>query len=421
MIKNIKDKIKNDELIKGSLILFIMINIYNFLNYIFHFSMARLLGPAEYGVLAVLFSFIYIFSIPSESIQNFIADYTSKHKLKEECWKIKSILIKSIKKGFWFSFILYLIFLLLAYFISDFIKIDFMLLAFTGLLIFLSMLVPIVRGALQGQKRFLNLGWNMIIESLIKVVLSIDLVLLSWKVFGAIFAVILGLLIAFILGILSLSKIMKEKKENLKSDGIYQSFFPYFFIMLSVTLIYSLDTIFARRFFSEELSGIYAVASMLGKMIFFGTFAIGKAMLPLTLEKHSNGEKTGFLLKKSLKIIVLISAIALLLYWFLPEFIISLLFGKKYILASGIIFWIGLGLTFLSLSNIILLYLVSLKQIKRPYLFLFFVFLEIIFFYLFHSSLIEFSISFLVANLILLGSLILILKRKIINPLVIKT
>ena len=65
MIEKIKNKIRSDELLKGSFILFIMINIFNLLNQVFHLIMARLLGPADYGTLTVLFSLIYIFAIPS--------------------------------------------------------------------------------------------------------------------------------------------------------------------------------------------------------------------------------------------------------------------------------------------------------------------------------------------------------------------
>ena len=56
-------RIKKDELIKGGFILLITIGIFNILNYIFQMSMAKILGPADYGVLAVLMSFIYIMTI----------------------------------------------------------------------------------------------------------------------------------------------------------------------------------------------------------------------------------------------------------------------------------------------------------------------------------------------------------------------
>ena len=83
MFKKIK-KIWEDELIKGSFILFVLIGFFNLFNYLFQMSMARMLGPSDYGILAVLMSFIYIFSIPSEAIQTIISRYTSKFNIKKE-------------------------------------------------------------------------------------------------------------------------------------------------------------------------------------------------------------------------------------------------------------------------------------------------------------------------------------------------
>src|SRR3989338_1959753 len=94
----LKKKFSN-ELGRGAFILFITINIFNLLNFLFHFSMGRLLGPAAYGILAVLMSLVYIYNIPSEAIQNIISRYTSKFNIKKEHGKIKSLLFKGLFKG----------------------------------------------------------------------------------------------------------------------------------------------------------------------------------------------------------------------------------------------------------------------------------------------------------------------------------
>jgi O-antigen/teichoic acid export membrane protein len=110
-------KLRKDELVRGSLILIIMIGIFNILNYIFQISMARMLGPADYGVLAVLMSIVYIFGIPSEAIQTIISRYTSKFNVRRSLGKIKEMLIKSVKRGLLFSLIIFLVFAFLSVYI----------------------------------------------------------------------------------------------------------------------------------------------------------------------------------------------------------------------------------------------------------------------------------------------------------------
>src|SRR3989338_7787315 len=104
-------KITSSELVKGSIILFVTFSIFNFLNFIFQFLMARMLGPAEYVVFAVIMALFYFMAVPADSIQTIISKYTSKLKVKNEYGKIKLLLIKSLKKGFIAATILFLVFL----------------------------------------------------------------------------------------------------------------------------------------------------------------------------------------------------------------------------------------------------------------------------------------------------------------------
>jgi len=397
-------KIKNimgDELIKGSLILFVMINVFNFLNYIFHFSMARMLGPSDYGVLAVLMSVIYIFTIPSESIQTIVTKYTSKFNIKKEYGKIKDLLYRSMKKGFLFSLLIFIIFILISFFLSSFLKIKFYLFFLTGLFIFYVFFIPIMRGILQGRKKFTELGLNMIMESSIKVLLAITLVLTGLKVYGAMAAVLISGLITFIFVFFFLKEILSSKRKRGDFKGIYSYGLPVFVAIISVVLIYSLDIILAKRFFSGEIVGEYAAASMIGKMIFFGTYAIGKAMFPLTSETHEVGKETKKILGKSLKIVSVLSGIALVFYLFFPKLIIRILFGSAYVNGAGILFILGLAFTFLAFSNIIILYELSIGKRHFPFILLFFVILQVILLSIFNSNLVEFSFVILIVNFLM--------------------
>ncbi len=60
-------------LMGGSIILLISINIFNALNFLFHFFMARMLTISDYGILAALMSIVYVLTIPSEAIQTIIS------------------------------------------------------------------------------------------------------------------------------------------------------------------------------------------------------------------------------------------------------------------------------------------------------------------------------------------------------------
>jgi len=414
MLKDFLIRLREDELIRGSFILLIMINIFNIMNYVFHFSMGKLLGPVGYGTLAALLSFTYIFSIPSEAIQTVITKYSSIFNSKKEYGKIKYMFLRGLKKALIFSGVLYVLFIFISLYLSVFLEIDYFLFLIVGIVIFFFFLSPFTRGVLQGQKKFFSLGISFVIEGFIKVSLGIILVLIGLKVYGSILAFVLAIGISFFVTLLFISHILKfkSKKENLKN--IYGYSIPYFIAFFSIILVFSMDIILARRFFNPEIAGQYSAASMLGKAIFLGGIGISKAMFPLTSENYKNNQKTKNLLLKSLSISLIVSTIVLLFYFFFPKLIINILYTNEFLDISGIIFFTGLAFAFLSFTNIIISYGLSVDKIKKSsFSLLVFVLIQVFLLSIFNRNLFEFSIALLFSNIFMfIYSLFLIIFNK---------
>jgi len=392
-------------LIRGSFILLISFGIFNFLNFAFHFSMVRMLSVAEYGVLASLFSIIYALSVFSESIQIVIVKYTSK---EDSVGKLKNILKKSLKKSFLASVVLFGIYLVLSIPLSNLLNIELPLILLNGFIIFLFFVQPITRGILQGRKRFSALGVNMVVESSIKLVLAIVFVMIGWKVYGAILGTILGAGLSFGLIFINFGDILKAKERKANTGGIYGYTKPTFFIMLAILTFYSIDIIIAKIYFSDHLAGSYAIASILAKTIFFGTQPISRAMFPLSSGSRSK-KNSDNVFSNALIILVGISLIALTIFYLFPGFIIEIFSGESIEEAAGILFYLGIGVSFLSISNLILLYKLSRGKVKG-YVYLF-VFLIVELFLLGHFSadLVQFSLAFVTASAMFLwGSIFLL-------------
>jgi len=403
-----------DEFVRGSIVLFIMINIFNFLNYIFHFSMARMLGAAEYGVFAVLMSVGYIFGISSEAVSNITSKYASKFNLKKEYGKIKNFFRKSLRKGLKISFIIFIVYLPFALLLSIFLDISFWLWMLVGLLIFSDLLfAPIVRGILQGTKQFVKLGTSMIIESSVKLFLGIILVYFGFKVYGAIGAVLLSVFVSIILSLFFLKNIMKGKEEKSETREIYSYSLPFFISLISITLMFSLDIIIARRIFSPEIAGKYAVASMLGKMIFFGTSPISKVLFPISSEKFEGEKNTRFLLYKAGSILFLLCFAAIIVFALVPKFIISLLFGAEYVAVSGILVFVGISFSLLAFTNLVIIYALSKNKSSFSFYLPIFDLIAVILLFIFSASVLQYSITFLLSNLLMLiGTLMLVKNEK---------
>jgi O-antigen/teichoic acid export membrane protein len=379
----------NKNLIKGSLILFISFNIFNALNFFYHFGMARMLTVIDYGILVTLFSIIYILAVFTESIQLVITKYSAN---EEDEGKLKNIIKRAFKKSFLVSIVLFVMYLGIAIPLSTLLKIDYVLIVLMGVMIFFVFLSPINRGIMQGRKRFTSLGLNVIIEGVIKISLGIWLVFLGWKVFGAIVATLIGAFVAFLFSFVSIRDLLFTKEKEAETRGIYGYTKPTFLVNMAILMFFSIDVLIVKIYFSETLAGTYAIASVLAKTIFLGTQPIARAMFPLSA---GNKKKSKNVFLNSFAIISIVVAVALAIFYFFPELIIKIFSGKVVIESARILFYLGVAIGILSLANLVLFYKLSQGEIKGTQYLLLVVIIEAILLSYFSKDLVQFSIAFI--------------------------
>ena len=398
----------NKNLWRGSFLLIAAFGLFSFLHFLFQLFMARYLTIAEYGVLSALFAIIYITLIFTESIQTIITRYAAN---EESDGKLKNIFIKFIKKCSKISFLVFIFYLIASIPLSYVLKIDYLLLAFVGLVIFNSTFVPISRGIMQGKKRFKALALNLVTEASFKLVLGVLFVFIGWKVYGAILGVILGGIIAFLFSFIQLNKIIKSNNIESKFHGIHDYARPAFIIIFVVIIFYSIDVILAKIFFSPDEAGFYALASILGKIIFWGTLPISKAMFPESASKNKSEAELKNIFNNALFILAFGIISALLIFYFFPNFVIKIFSGKIVPETSKILFIVGIAFSFISLANLFLLYKLSINKIKNYNWLFIFIVVEIVIFSLFSKNLMQFSVAFVAASAAFLWGTIKIVGR----------
>ena len=392
-------------LIRGSVVLLIFFGIYNFLNFMFHFSMARLLGVEEFGTLSALYAIIYMLGIFTESIQLVFTKFSSGEQNKS---KIKGMLKASSKKFFVYSLVIFMLYAIATIKISDLMKIDYPLMLLNGLMIFLAFSLPLTRGIIQGKKRFRALGANMVSESAFKLVISLILVFLGWGVYGAIIGTLIGTGTALALSFVSLGDIMSSKSGHIKKQEKYS--LPSFIIIFSILAFYSIDVIIAKIVFSDGLAGAYSIASILAKTIFLGTQPISRAMFPISSENELKKNKSEGVFYNAFGLLIVPLFIGLVLFFFFPSFIVWIFSGKVILESSSIFFYLSIGFVFIYINNLVLLYKLSLGKVKNYQYLPVFLILEVFLLYYFSANLFQFSIAFVTASAAFLWGTIVILR-----------
>lgn len=408
----------NKELISGSVALLIAFNLFSFLNFVYQFLMARFLTAAEYGSLAALLSLIYALAVFSDSLQTIIAKHSSE---ENNNGKIKNLFKRTFRKALGVSALLFLIFLGIAVILSRVWEMPYYLIACTGLVIFGSLLSPVSRGIMQGKKRFKSLGYNLVIESSLKIIIAIGLIWLGFRVGGAIAGIVIATLISCAIAVFQIREFLRVKEENIKLPLIYRQSLLVFIFTLAVTLFYSMDIMIAKAIFTPEVAGYYAIASILGKIVFWGTQPISRAMLPIaSQDSKDRTKKVGGILKNSLLILTGGIVLALLIFYEFPNFIVTLFSGREIAEASKVLFKVGLAMALLSYSNLLLLHKIAITReedlqgkrglkriLARGILFIILLEIEIIVLYSMGAGLDSFTDGLVVSAIIfLIGSLV---------------
>ncbi len=385
-----------------NLVLFIGTVIVNVFAFLFHFYMGRVLGPADYGTLGVLLSISYIMGIFLNTMQTSIAKYVAQFKANKQGGKIHYLIKRSIRKFFYASVCISLLFAIVSPYIANFLHIQTYLLLILIFLIFGTLLLPTVRGSLQGLQLFKTLGVNLSIEGITKFFGGVLFVAIGWGVGGATLAFSLSFLIPFLLGLIPLKVLWKREQTKFDTQEIYKYSLPVLCMLLALTLFFSIDVILVKHFFDEVQAGHYAALSILGKILFFGSISISQVLVPKVAELYEQGKAHKKVLHKSVGIIAALVIPAIVIYFVAPNLIINILFGAEYLDIAPYLGWFAVFMGIFCFIYITAFYNIAIHKTKFIWVLLLFNIAEVVGLYMYHQSILQ-VITVLVTLAALLG------------------
>lgn len=333
----------------------------NFLNYIYHFVMGRLLGPVSYGELATLFSLVTLIGMISLSLGLVIVKYVSSAQSREE---VESLMGWFNKRMFIAVTAFSLLLILISPFVASFIGISHPAVIILVAVSFLFMIPSAFnRSVLQGLTRFKEMVISTSVEALLKLILGVGLVYFGFSVGGAMVGLVIAIFVGWLLArrFIADYAVKETKAPNIRPLLIYS--LPVLVQSVAVTSLYSVDVILVKHFLPPFEAGLYAALSALGKIIYFGVGPITSVMFPLVSKRHSKGEKYYKIFFYSLCMTLLIGGVVLGFYWLLPNLAIKLLFGSAYLSAAPYLFLFGIFMLIFSLATLFINLYLSIGRV----------------------------------------------------------
>lgn len=348
----------------ASALLMLSMTVVNAGNYIYNLIMGRWLGPALFADLSLIVTLLLIVTFLTVPIQMTAARYSAIHTASGD-----EQALASTRRFIWFfAFGLGLALLLLFAIFSTALQQFFHTQSALTFVIFgaampFAMLQAVERGTLQGRTSFKVLAISYQVEMWSRLLVSILLVALGLSVTGAVAGISLSFLFTWLVvrfavtGLDTRANISKAQRAELLTFAA-----PVLVAQLGQILINNSDVILVKRFFETIEAGQYAALALIGRIVFFATWSVVTTMFPLVAQKQKMGEPHGHLLWISLGIVLGVSTPIVLLTLLAPEWVVTILFGEKYLGVASLLWLYALATSLYAMGNVVINYRLSLGR-----------------------------------------------------------
>jgi O-antigen/teichoic acid export membrane protein len=382
------DKIKKDKFLANSLILLCGSFLAGAVNYLYQFLMARMLTVPAYGELQSLLAIFTVTVIPTAAFSTVLVKYTADFKAKNQLNKIYSLFLLLAKKTSAAAIIFFVIFAVFSGQIAGFLNFDSVWpLIILGVAFLFGFSSSINLGIIRGLQKFKELSIISITSAFLKILFAVLLVKLGFAVNGAVGAVTLAALIGYFISFYPIKFLFRRQKEEVRGKEIFQYSFPVFFTLLFAALLFSVNIIMVKHFFPAQTAGEFGALAMLGNVIYFMTAPVAGVMFPMAADAHSSLNHPAKVLKKAIFLVVPIGLAIVFFYFFIPDFIIKILIGGKFLLIGKYLGWFGVSMFLYSLVTLFSTYFLSVGKLRGAYFVGMGTLLQIILISIFHANL----------------------------------
>ncbi len=363
----------------------------NVCNFLYHLYMVRHLAPDQYAMLTALIALMTVMAVPATTVQTTTSHRVAQLSAQADWVVLRTEVRRRFVRAGLVSVGLFLIVAaahrqIMAYLQAP--DVPAVVLSWGGT-VALGFVVPVVWGTLQGLQAFSQLGVNLVINVLMKLVLGALLVGLGWAVFGAMQGFVLALVLALGLGILQIRGLLRERHPRAEAttfrwdrlttvvmDGLNESWMVVsqkglstyaVVVALSVmayTSLTNIDVVFAKHYLEPLMAGQYAVGAMVSRMVLFLPMALSMVLFPKVAHATAVGQDATPLLRQMTMATGAISGVACAVCLWGPAWLMQILAGRVYPQAIPVIRLLAVAMACMAVANLYLVYALATQTLR---------------------------------------------------------
>ncbi len=353
------ERLRGSAIVKQSILVFTAGMVLNVCGFIAHAVASRELGVAAYGGLYALINAALIAALPAAFVAPVVAQLAAEFRALHDDGHLRG-LTDSISGGFAKLGVIYLAVATIGMvWFGRFLHVPVWSVPFVGLLAGVALFVNAMRAIAQGTQDFMGYGVSNAVEGIAKVVGIVALISVGLRLGGGVIGFFLGPLCALVYLVLRLKRrYAVSQPHSVRYDWrrILNAGAGAAAATIAVALMGSADVVLVKHYFPEHAAGLYAAASLGGKMLLYLVGFVPTVLLPQAADRHARGARTREVLLGSLTMLIVVGLCGIGIFYFFGLDVLHALVGHAFDAAAPLLVRYGLAMVLLALTNALTYY-----------------------------------------------------------------
>ena len=285
-------RVLRSEFVRHGSIVFASTTLVNAFNYIFHSLISRRIGVEDYGALSSLFAGLAVMSVPAGILTLVVVKFAAEFRALDDRAGVSALAGAVVRWTAIPAIGAVVIGLLLRGVIAHYLNITNAAAVVIALTVLgLTLVLPGVRGILQGTQDFGRLAISTAIEAGAKAALGVGLVYAGFGLGGAMFGYACGTALSLVYTLLALRTHVVGPRKALTLDGprLWRTTGGVGLSTLALTTLGFSDVLLVKHFFDPQLAGLYGAVALTGKVLLFAVGFIPTIVLPKATSRAMSG------------------------------------------------------------------------------------------------------------------------------------
>ena len=332
--------------------------------YLFSVLVARLLGPADFGTLAVSVTLVQILGRASGPLLWVMTNVAATFIASGEPGKLRYFVTWTLRRLVALTLVT-LAPVMLLYLLGNWLRLpSAVLVILTWFWFAAQLMLLLARGVQQGLQWFSAVAFNLTLEAVLRLCIGLALIYAGWQVNGALVGYGMGSALAALLAFILIYRRLPHPPPDthVQVRSLYRFSAQAAAAAWCFAVLSNVDFIAVKHFLSATDAGLYAAIQLFGLIALMVFSALYTVMFSAVSSSHARGDAMVFLFRRVLLLVIGLGIAAVALCAMLAKPLIVYTVGAQYAQAAPFLVWYMTATVLLSLVMVINLFYLARRE-----------------------------------------------------------